>query len=320
MTAYRRLLPLCIALAFVVIGFGAYVRLSDAGLACPDWPGCYGQLLGVPQNAADPARAWKEMIHRYLAGGLGLACLALSLLCWRWRSRLPPALPTVLVGVVAGQALLGMWTVTLLLKPLVVSAHLLGGMTILAILVWLQLREHGPVAAPAVPAGIRSWSLLTLLVIATQIALGAWVSSNYAALACSGFPACSGTWLPEINLALAFEPHQPLPPPTDGLIAIHWLHRLGALATLGVAGSLACRLLALPGWRRFGALLAMALSVQLLLGAGTVLLVRPLPLAVAHTLGAAMLLLVSCAIFFNCGIRSPLPDIALNPPRGSLAR
>lgn len=303
MTAYRRLLPLCIALAFAVIGFGAYVRLSDAGLACPDWPGCYGQLLGVPENAADPARAWKEMIHRYLAGGLGLGIATLCALSWQQRRRLSPTLPTILVGLVAGQALLGMLTVTLRLKPLVVSAHLLGGMGTLTILVWLYLRQHPPIA-PDVPPTVRRWATLALAVLVAQIALGAWVSSNQAALACTGFPACNGVWFPAMDFVTAFDLHHPPDSLATGqwspaLTAIHWVHRLGGLLVLLSAGTLAFRLLHVPGWRRSGTLLITILTAQIALGATNVLYGLPLPLAIAHNLAAAVLVAVSCAIAFQ---------------------
>ena len=156
LSSYTRLAVATTVLAFIVVVLGAFVRLSNAGLSCPDWPGCYGQL-GVPQtqtaietaNAAFPERpvdvprAWKEMIHRYLAGFLGIAILALAVFAWRRRQRPGQllALPVGLVGLVLFQALLGMWTVTLLLKPLVVTAHLLGGFATLALLWWLSLRQ-----------------------------------------------------------------------------------------------------------------------------------------------------------------------------------
>jgi len=321
MRLYRQLLMLATLLAFGVIALGAYVRLSDAGLGCPDWPGCYGHLLGVPaagheQSAAlqafpgqpvEPHKAWKEMVHRYVAASLGVLIALIALLAWRHRRAWghSPALPTLLVGVVGAQALLGMWTVTQRLKPLIVSAHLLGGMTTLALLVWLLLRQRGE--APATTAGtfgrLRIHAALALLAVIAQIALGSWVSSNYAALACSDFPTCLGLWLPEMDFTQAFALRRELGQGADGallsnaaLTAIHWSHRVGALVVTLSVGSLAWILAAQTEWRRWGLLLATTLWSQVALGIANVLLTLPLPLAVAHNAGAAVLLSVSVAL------------------------
>lgn len=306
MRLYRRLLPLAALLALVVIGMGAWVRLSDAGLGCPDWPGCYGHLLGVPAQAADSGKAWKEMLHRYAAGSLGLCILALCLLAWRQRIRLSPLLPSLLCGIVVMQALLGMWTVTQLLKPVIVSAHLLGGMTTLAVLVWLNLRQLGIGDGPPAGRALRLGGLLALFILISQIALGGWVSSNYAALACADFPTCQGQWLPDMDFARAFALHRPLGYSADGnllplaaLTAMHWSHRLGALLATISLGGLAVVLLRRPGWRGYGGALLAALGLQLGLGIANVLLALPLPLAVAHNLGAALLLATTLTINFR---------------------
>jgi cytochrome c oxidase assembly protein subunit 15 len=329
MRLYRQLLVVATLLAFAVIALGAYVRLSDAGLGCPDWPGCYGHLLGVPtaaheQSAALQAfpgkpveqhKAWKEMVHRYFAGGLGLLIALIALLAWRQRNALrqSPALPTVLLIVVGGQALLGMWTVTLRLKPVIVSAHLLGGMTTLALLVWLLLRQHDG-QGPAAPdqQKLRFHSALALFVIVAQIALGGWVSSNYAALACSDFPTCLGAWLPEMDFARAFQMRRELGQSGDGallpstaLTAIHWSHRVGALIVTLIVGSLAWRLWRRPRRRSWGLLLAAALLLQVALGIANILLALPLPVAVAHNAGAAALLCTTLALNFR--IRQAAP-------------
>lgn len=314
----RRLIILAACLAFGVVALGAYVRLSDAGLGCPDWPGCYGHLVGVPDQvheqaaaaAAFPgkpvetAKAWKEMVHRYFAGTLGLLILAICGLSWRReiRQRQSPALPTALLGIVGFQALLGMWTVTLLLKPMVVTAHLLGGMTTLALLVTLALGgEH----RPRLPVGatLKPLALVALLAVAAQIALGGWVSSNYAALACPDFPTCHGEWMPAMDFGHAFTLHRELGQTADGallshdaLTAIHWSHRLGALIVTMLVGSLAWQLLREKGWQGWGALLAGVLLLQLGLGVANVLLSLPLPLAVAHNVGAAALLTATLAL------------------------
>lgn len=319
MSLYRRLLPFAALLALGVVGLGAWVRLSDAGLGCPDWPGCYGQLLGVPAHAADAGRAWKEMLHRYFAGTLGLTIFALCLSAWGQRRQVSPILPSALAGIVVFQALLGMWTVTLLLKPVVVSAHLLGGMTTLAGLVWLNLRQADGRASspPAATAGrwLNFAAGLALLAVAAQIALGGWVSSNYAALACPDFPTCQGTWLPAMDFGPAFTLHRPLGQTADGttlpgaaLAAIHWSHRLGAVLVAIIVGGLGASLARRTGWHRYGFLLLGALGLQVGLGIANVILVLPLPLAVAHNVGAALLLIAVLLVNFRLrrGLRASM--------------
>ena len=182
--AYRTLLTAALLLALTVVSLGAWVRLSDAGLGCPDWPGCYGQLIGVPEQAhevsaahsafpgkpVEAPKAWKEMIHRYAAGTLGLCIAGLAVLAWRQRARRGPGLEIALVAVVTMQALLGMLTVTRLLKPVIVTSHLLGGMTTLAILALLWLRERRPDRLPGMaPAGLRLAAIAALAVVLGQI-------------------------------------------------------------------------------------------------------------------------------------------------------
>lgn len=323
MIAYRRLLVAATLLAFCVVGLGAYVRLSDAGLGCPDWPGCYGHLVGVPDEAHEHAaaaqafpgkpveagKAWKEMVHRYFAGTLGLLILALTLLAWRAREdiRQSPLLPTLLLAIVGFQALLGMWTVTLLLKPVIVTAHLLGGMSTLALLVWLWLRQRPAPQAPPLGALLRWGSTIAVAVIVLQIALGGWVSSNYAALACNGFPTCNGAWMPaNMDFQHAFQFRRELGQRADGgllshdaLTAIQWSHRVGVLLVLTFAGGLALALLRHPRWRRGGWVLLSLLLLQVSLGIANVLLSLPLPVAVAHNLVAAILLAASLSIAFR---------------------
>ena len=201
-------------LAFAVIGLGAYVRLSDAGLGCPDWPGCYGQLsphhaAGAiaeaqarwPEGPVSPAKAWKEMVHRYLAGLLGLAIAVIAALAWRRGPGADRRLALALAGLVLLQGLLGMWTVTLALMPVIVSAHLLGGMATLALLVWLAARQDGQPARGRERPGLAA---LALVALAIQIVLGGWVSSHYAALACADFPTCGGVWWPPADWSAAF--------------------------------------------------------------------------------------------------------------------
>ena len=336
MRLYRSLLILATLLAFGVISLGAYVRLSDAGLGCPDWPGCYGHLVGVPdaaheQSAALAAfpgkpveahKAWKEMVHRYFAGTLGLLIALIAGLGWRHRSALQqsPALPTALLVVVGLQAALGMWTVTLLLKPVIVSLHLLGGMSTLALLVWLLLRQY-PVHLPEPIASLRFHARLALLAVIVQIALGGWVSSNYAALACSDFPTCLGGWMPEMDFAHAFQFRRELGQTADGallantaLTAIHWAHRVGALVVTLVVGSLAFALSRRPERRNWAWLLGFCLLLQIGLGIANVLLALPLPIAVAHNAGAAIMLAASLALNVRLGANAAVADTLAGTP------
>jgi cytochrome c oxidase assembly protein subunit 15 len=318
MSSYRLLVYCSVVLTFIVIVVGAYVRLEDAGLGCPDWPGCYGQILGVPDEAhevaraerafpgktVDTGRAWKEMFHRYLAGTLGLLIFAIAVMAWmKKRAGRSPWLATVLVAVVAFQATLGMWTVTMLLKPAIVTLHLLGGMTTLALLVWLALREIDPPPAPAARA--RPWAVAALAMLGAQIALGGWVSTNYAALACTDFPSCHGQWVPDMDFANAFHVVRELGVTAAGtslsqeaLNAIQWSHRLGALVTLVVVGGLGVWALRMPALRAAGAALIVLIVLQAGLGIANVLLRLPLVLAAAHNAGAALLLAALVVINF----------------------
>ncbi len=311
----KRLVAVSLLLALCVVMLGAYVRLSDAGLGCPDWPGCYGQLTvpdqphelqaaaeAHPGKPVDAPKAWKEMLHRYIASLLGLLIVANLLVSYRQRQRLPHSLrlPLLLLCAVVVQGLLGMWTVTLLLKPAIVTAHLLGGMSILALLGLLALRLFAPVGRQMLPLrrDLRLPALLALLLVLLQIALGGWVSSNYAALACPDFPTCRASWLPSMQFGDAFHVYRELGMTANGLllsqenlVAIHFSHRVGALLVTLLVGGLAWLLLRDAAARRYGMLLMAALAVQLALGIANVLLQLPLPLAVAHNGGAAILLL-----------------------------
>lgn len=327
MAAYRNLVLLALMLTLGVVSLGAFVRLSDAGLGCPDWPGCYGKL--TPHHAAEAidaaiaaqpdgpvthVKAWKEMVHRYFAGTLGMLVLGLAVLAWRRRrdTRGGPGLPLLLLGLIVFQALLGMWTVTQLLKPLVVTAHLLGGMTTLSLLLWLWLRERGD-AAPGTVARVdhlRGSAILALALVAIQIALGGWVSSNYAALACTDFPLCQGAWAPAMDFAHGFTVQRELGETASGellplaaLTAIHWTHRVMALIIALYLAWLISRLLRTPGYAALGVALAALLALQVTLGISNVLLSLPLGLAVAHNTGAALLLAALVLLNYRLGRR-----------------
>ncbi len=310
----RPLLLFTTGLAFAVILLGAYVRISDAGLGCPDWPGCYGQIspwhagddiaaaqLADPTGPVSHAKAWKEMLHRYLAGGLGFSILAIAILAWRRLSPARRVLPGVLLALLLLQAMLGMWTVTQQLKPMIVAAHLLGGMSTLAVLAWLLWRDQSDRGRSPTPA--ESPSRLTfalargvLLLVLAQIALGGWVSANHAALVCPDLPTCQGVWWPAADFVAGFSLWHPLDGLSIGaLTAIHQLHRLGALLVLAGALLLAARLARISGAAAL-AVLAIA-GTQFLLGAANVLLGLPLAVAVAHNAGAACLLL--CLVWVN---------------------
>ena len=212
MRVFSKISFIAACLALFVVVLGAYVRLSDAGLGCPDWPGCYGTLTvpqsesaiahaetAYPDQPVEANKAWKEMIHRYFAGTLGLLVLAIFVLGWRARKeiKVSPWLPTFLLILIVFQAALGMWTVTLLLKPVVVTAHLLGGMATLGLLTWLAHRHLGIVSTGFSHAdNLRFWARWALVILFLQIFLGGWTSTNYAALACTDFPTCHGVWMP----------------------------------------------------------------------------------------------------------------------------
>lgn len=310
----KNLLIFGIVLAFGVISLGAYVRLSDAGLGCPDWPGCYGKLLGVPDShhevneaqAAFPhapveaAKAWKEMIHRYLAGILGLVIAALAVLAV-WPRRQTTVAPQIfLVGLVLVQAALGMLTVTWLLKPVIVSMHLLGGMLILATLVGIKAGESVAHVHTTTSAMKKAAWFVTALIL-MQIALGGWTSANYAAMACSDYPLCQGQWMPaDMDWSHAFVFNRELGQTSDGqmlslqtLTAIHWTHRCFALVVLAACVAFALRLNKDDQTRTMSHLLLGAVVVQVLLGISNVWLQWPLGLAVLHNTGAAVLLAVA---------------------------
>ena len=210
---FKKLILFTTAFAFVVVVVGAFVRLTHAGLGCPDWPGCYGQVTpalaahDIAQAVAEQGgthgpvsiqKAWHEMLHRYLAGSLGLLILCIAVMAWVQCERAAQStwLASALLVLVMLQAALGMWTVTLLLKPVIVTLHLLGGMATLALLTWLALRQLRLASPDREVVPLRSWAALGLALLVAQITLGGWVSTNYAALACIDLPACHGEWAP----------------------------------------------------------------------------------------------------------------------------
>ncbi len=313
---YRTLVPVATVLTLCVVVLGAWVRLTDAGLGCPDWPGCYGTLTvpdsadelefaagAYPERPVDAGKAWREMIHRYFAGALGLMVFAIAAAAWANRRdpEQPVAMPLALAGVIVGQATLGMWTVTLLLKPFIVTLHLIGGLTTLGLLAWLTLTLVRPRPRIRVPGRLPAIGLLALVLLCVQITLGGWTSTNYAALACPDFPTCQTQWWPEMDFAQGFRPWHGLGIDYEGGIldnpartAIHMVHRMGAVVVTLVLGGLALWSLGAgrPGaLRRAGGLLLGALALQIAIGIGIIHYSLPLSLATAHNAGAALLLL-----------------------------
>ena len=320
-TTFLRLARIGTVLALLVVVIGAWVRLTDAGLGCPDWPGCYGQLIvtestreaaeAFPQRPLDVGKAWREMIHRYLATGLGLICLIMAGLAWfnRRDPEQPMRLPHVLLAVVIFQGLLGMWTVTLLLQPVIVMAHLLGGLTTLGLLFWLgEWRRRAPSGDDSPGPGhsgraASPWlahaGLAAASILAVQIALGGWTSANYAALACPDFPTCQTRWWPPVtDFSEGFVLWRELGVDYEGgvldnpaRVAIHVSHRLGAIAATIMLGLLGWMMARRPRLRPDGIAVLGALGVQLVLGASIIIYSVPLSIAVAHNGVAALLLL-----------------------------
>ncbi len=359
---FHRIAWLAVALATCVIVFGAFVRLSDAGLSCPDWPTCYGMATWptTPDHASaadhaatairpiEPSKAWREQFHRIIAGLLGVLVLALALLATRRRPQgwlqvigaavlVAIAIPlymrgqhvaasvlaiagelallagvlrwsdtdlartsTLTLAVIIFQALLGMWTVTWLLKPVVVMGHLLGGLTTFSLLTWIAWRATGIPIRSGEAGRLRRLLLMGLVLLAIQIALGGWTSANYAALACgTDFPKCAGQWWPAHDFREGFVLWRGIGVDYEGgildneaRIAIQLAHRLMALVVVGHLLALAARLLRSPGLRGWGTLLGALVLLQFGLGIANVVMSLPLHVAVTHNAGATALLFV----------------------------
>jgi heme a synthase len=320
---YFRLAIAASCLAVVVVLLGAFTRLADAGLGCPDWPTCYGHLW-VPSSEADIASAnqqfadtpvetdktWPEQFHRIVAGTLGLLVLGLAVCAWRERRSMvkPHKLAYFLCVLIVIQALFGMWTVTLKLWPQVVTAHLLGGFATLSLL-WLMVQRLGDyqwhLGTMPKLSGIKRWAVVSLLIVIVQIMLGGWTSSNYAALACMDLPTCQGYWLPDMNFSQGFNLTQHIGPnylggmlDNEARVAIHFSHRIGAIITAAVILFMAYQLwwMNTPQSRRWGLILISVLALQVGLGVTNILAAIPLPVAVAHNGVGALLLLVMVTI------------------------
>lgn len=379
---FRRIAWLAVVLTLCVVVFGAFVRLSDAGLSCPDWPTCYGRAAWpqAPAEVADHAasqirplethKAWREQVHRHIAAALGVLVLVLALMAARKRRHgtlqilgasalVAAAIPAYMYGhigaafalagagqailllaalrwsnvdmaraaaltlaVIIFQALLGKWTVTLLLKPVIVMGHLMGGLLTFSLLAWMAWRATNVPIRLAGARTLRRWLYAGLAVLGLQIALGGWVSANYAALSCGGggwvseghhyldFPKCVGQWWPAADFREGFVLWRGVGVDYEGgildgqsRIAIQMVHRLGAVAAFAVLIALAVRLLRTPGMRGWGSTLAALTVTQVALGILNVKLALPLWVAVTHNAGAALLLFLLVSLLAR--VREP---------------
>ncbi|WP_292937438.1 COX15/CtaA family protein [Noviherbaspirillum sp.] len=326
---YRKLVWVTAFLTFDLIMFGAFTRLTDSGLGCPDWPGCYGHAnpfqahasisaaeAAMPTGPVTAMKAWIEMIHRYVAMGVGVLIVSAMVIAWRmWLkskrqdTRFSPWLPTGLLGFVCLQGAFGAWTVTMKLQPVIVTTHLLLGMMLLALLSWLGTRqnERSPVSDAAL--NLRTPAALAMVLLVVQIALGGWVSTNYAALACADFPLCQGTLLPEMDFNNGFALWRDLGKTSTGeflpfpaLTAIHWTHRTFAFLVVVYLAWLATRAMKIDGLQKTGRWLLIAVLVQFATGMSTIFLNWPLALAVVHNGGAAFLALMLTMLNFQARI------------------
>lgn len=318
------LTALTLFLTFDLVVFGSFTRLTDSGLGCPDWPGCYGHVspvgasqhieaaqAAIPNGPVTPTKAWIEMIHRYLAMTVGLLILITAIVAWWDRKTLPysPLWPSVTLGWVIVQGLFGKYTVTLKLYPAVVTAHLLGGLVLLALLVrqhvaWKREKDDHF----GLPKTLRGWLAACMAVLWLQIALGGWVSTNYAVLACTGFPQCNEQWWPEMDFGSGFTLLRELGMtgsgellPMQALVAIHMTHRGFAAVLTVMVVVLGWKLWRLGGeeGQRWGALLWALLLWQLASGLSNVVLGWPLAAALGHSAGAAGLVMVSSWLWFS---------------------
>ncbi len=360
---YRKLVWLTVFLTFDLIVFGAFTRLTDSGLGCPDWPGCYGlanpflahaeisaaEAL-MPSGPVTMVKAWIEMIHRYLAMGIGFLCMALMGTAWvQWRKtrrgEFNPTIPTALFVAVCVQGAFGAWTVTLKLQPVIVTMHLLLGMGLLALMVWLGARQDratgvggsirlqadtvppwiacdprsGSTAALTHPTSLRTLAVLSAVVLFVQIALGGWVSTNYATLACTDFPLCGGKVVPEMDFEHGFHLWRELGKtaaghylPFSALTAIHWVHRNFAVVVLALLGWTAWRAWGHAHLHKYARNIALLLAAQAATGIATVYFSFPLTLAVLHNAGAALLVLM--VTMLNYQIRYPASPVLQASP------
>jgi len=326
------LTTLTLFLTFDLIVFGAFTRLSDSGLGCPDWPGCYGHAspfgaagdihaaqTAMPGGPVTFDKAWIEMIHRYLAMTVGVLIVIMTAATWLQRRRLPvsPWWPTATLVWVIVQGLFGKYTVTLKLYPAIVTLHLLGGLLLLAL---LAAQHEAWRARPMVLSPVlRRAAMAAMGLLVLQVALGGWVSTNYAVLACGGFPQCNGQWWPDMDFGHGFTLLRELGLAADGsglpfeaLVAVHMVHRLGAVVLTVALLWLAAALWRTgdPLQRRFGIGLTALLLAQLASGLSNVVLGWPLAAALGHSAGAAALVLLLTLLLARSAPRRRLSTVA----------
>lgn len=312
---YRKLVSITLFLTFDLIVFGAFTRLTDSGLGCPDWPGCYGEANPfqshqaiklaqdlMPTGPVTLKKAWIEMIHRYLAMSVGVLIVAQMIIAWLQRKKLrhSPLLPTCLFFFVCLQGAFGAWTVTLKLQPVIVTVHLMLGMGLLGLLTWSFTREIDVLTLSAADeVSLIKPATLALVMLALQIALGGWVSTNYAALACHDYPLCNGVLVPEMDIEHGFTLWRQLGQKANGeylpfsaLVAIQWVHRTFAWVVIGVVAWVAYQARKNPIFASLGNKIMIAIFVQFLTGVSTVFFSWPLFIAILHNAGAALLVLL----------------------------
>ena len=324
---FRKLAWVTAFLTLDLIMLGSFTRLTDSGLGCPDWPGCYGQsnpLLAaeqirdaqraLPTGPVTMSKAWIEMAHRYFALAVGVLIIVLTVQAWRRVStsganRRSPRLATAALVWVCVQGAFGALTVTMKLQPAIVTLHLLGGIVLLALLTAIALRESPASKVPA--PRVRAAALTALAVLFIQIALGGWVSSNYAVMACPDFPLCQGELMPPMDFSQGFSWWRPLGRTGAGeliavqaLVAIHWAHRMFALIVIAVVGYLAWQMRQHAQFCPMARGLLALLALQILTGLSNVVLQWPLALAVMHSGGAALLIALLVAAVYRTSSKS----------------
>ncbi|MGV8934095.1 MAG: COX15/CtaA family protein [Gallionellaceae bacterium] len=323
---YRKLVWVTLFLTFDLIMFGSFTRLTDSGLGCPDWPGCYGQANPVQAHADIKAaeaimptgpvtvfKAWIEMIHRYIAMAVGVLIIAIMLVAWRrWLksarqlSSYAPALPTALFLLVCLQGAFGAWTVTLKLQPIIVTIHLLLGLALLGMLTVLGLRHSVQESIVSTARTIYKPALVALVLLVLQIILGGWVSTNYAVLACTDFPLCHGMLIPPMDFGHGYTLWRELGKtssgdllPVEALTAIHWVHRNFAFIVIAYIAWVAHKSFKINNLRKTAKWILIAIAVQFTTGVATIFLSWPIVIAILHNGGAALLVLLLIVFIYK---------------------
>ena len=323
---YRKLVWITLFLTFDLIVFGSFTRLTDSGLGCPDWPGCYGQANPLqahadiraaealmPTGPVTVVKAWIEMIHRYLAMAVGVLITAIMVVAWRkWlkSGRQPdnftPALPTALFLLVCLQGAFGAWTVTMKLQPIIVTIHLLLGLALLGLLTILASRHSVQATVASAARAIYIPSLLALCLLVIQIVLGGWVSTNYAVLACTDFPLCHGMVIPHMDFEHGFTLWRELGKTSTGellsfeaLTAIHWVHRNFAFIVIAYIAWLSHKAYKIEGLRKIGKWILIVLAAQFTSGVSTIYFSWPIAIAIMHNGGAALLVLLLVLLIYK---------------------